>query len=89
MIMYATEIYERAARQHEHAFDSVDCEQLQIDRLKGTIYDRVSKYYTDKIDSGEYSLAHGYMDGGLIGKKSGVEYIHVGIYDNSTGEQVL
>lgn len=80
---YLTEIYRKPVKNNKHAYSSQDFEQIQKNSMLGQLYQQVDKYYTDKIDSGEYSMAFGYCE------IDGVEYAHAGIYDNATGEQVL
>lgn len=78
-----TEIIRKSARSNTNCYTSQDFAQIQKQQMLGQLYQQVSSYYRDKIDSKEFVLGFGYYD------ENGVEYAHVGIYDNSTGEQVL
>lgn len=80
---YLTEIFQKPAKNNKYAYSTMDFEQVQKVSMLGQLYNQVSKYYTDKIDSGEYSMSFGYIE------LDGIEYAHVGIYDNETGEQIL
>lgn len=78
-----TEIIEKSARNNKHCYDFVNCEQAQKERVMGQLYNQVDKYYRDLINNGKAHIFAGYFD------ENGIEYIHCGIFDNETGEQIL
>lgn len=51
---YLTEIYQKPVKNNKYAYSSQDFEQVQKNLMLGQLYQRVGKFYTDKIDSGEY-----------------------------------
>ena len=84
-MQYLTEIIEKSARQNKYAYSTQDFEQIQISRLKGELYDRVSEYYRNLVKNNEATMEHGYFED----EETGLEMIHVGFYDTQTGEQIL
>lgn len=75
-------------------------EDMQKDNLYGQLYDRVSKYYRDLINSNKAYISHCYLKGEDIKEgfdvdidinkiKDNETYIYVGIYSEETGEQIL
>jgi hypothetical protein len=80
---YLTEIYERPAKNKEHAYTMVDCEQAQKDRMLGKLYDQVDDYYRNLIKRGDAQLDFAYVE------ENGEEYALAYIYDTKTGEQIL
>ena len=84
-MQYLTEIIEKSARQNKYTYSTLDFEQVQVNRLKGKLYDRVSEYYRNLINTNKATIIHGYFED----EETGLEMIHIGIYDNYTGEQIL
>lgn len=78
-----TEIIEKSARNNKHCYDFANCEQVQKERVMGQLYNKVDKYYRDLINNGKAHIFAGYFD------ENGIEYIHCGIFDSETGEQIL
>lgn len=84
MTMYRTEIYQKPAKNNKYAYSTMNFEELQKQSMMSQLYDQVSQYYRDLIDSNKASIDFGY-----IKDDNGNEMAHVGIYDNETGEQIL
>lgn len=82
-VQYLTEIYQKPAKNSQYAYSSLDFEEVQKQSMLGQLYQQVSQYYRDLIDTNKASMAFGYIE------ENGKEYAHVGIYDNETGEQIL
>lgn len=80
---YLTEIYEKPAKNHEHAYTNADYEEIQKNRMLGQLYDQVDEYYRNLIRTQKALMAFSYIE------LNGEEYAHVGIYDMETGEQIL
>lgn len=88
--MYNTEIYEKAKHTNkftEWSFKSA--EDMQKDDLMSKLYDRVDEYYRNLIRDGKAFMRAGYLDGEDLEEGLEGEYLHVGIYDSETGEQIL
>ena len=83
MTMYLTEIFQKPAKNNKYAYSTMDFEEVQKHSMLGQLYQQVSQYYKDLIDSNKASMDFGYIE------EDGIEYAHVGIYDNQTGEQIL
>ena len=89
MTQYLTEIIEKSARNNKYCYSTENFAEVQKNNLMGRLYDRIDKFYQDRIDKGEIYISYFYMDGEDIERTPGVEYICVGLYDSETGEQVL
>lgn len=78
-----TEIIEKPAKNNPNCYLGQNGEQMQKDRMLGQLYSQVDKYYQNLIDTKQAVLHFGYIT------ENNVEYAHVGIFDNETGEQIL
>lgn len=78
-----TEIIEKSARNNKNCYDFVDCEKVQKERIMGKLYNQVDEYYRSLIKNGIAEIYIGYF------YKNDIEYIHCGIFDKRTGEQIL
>ena len=81
---YLTEIYQKPAKHNKYAYSTMDFEQTQKQSMLGQLYQQVSQYYRDLIDSNQARISFSYLE-----DDNGNEMAHVGIYDNETGEQIL
>lgn len=81
---YLAEIYQKPAKNNKYAYSTMDFEEVQKQSMAGQLYQQVSQYYRDLIDSNKASINFGYVE-----DDNGNEMAHVGIYDNETGEQIL
>ena len=81
---YLTEIYQKPAKNNKYTYSTMDFEEVQKQSMFGQLYQQVSQYYKDLIDTNKASMAFSYLE-----DDNGNEMAHVGIYDNETGEQIL